>query len=72
MFYFQGFEVIFGGIVVILVWLEVVKMAYLVGFIEVGIEVVVRVKCLGNADFTRGLWMKQMYRSDNRTLVQKM
>ena len=30
------------------------------------------VKCLGNADFTRGLWMEQMCRSGNRTLVLKM
>ena len=30
------------------------------------------VKCLGNADFTRGLWIEQICPSDNRTFVLKM
>ena len=52
------------------------KMLDFVGFVEVCIEVValswIEVKCLGNADFTRGLWIEQMYLVCNRTFVLKM
>ena len=37
-----------------------------------GVLGLVWVKCLGNADFTRGLWIEQICPSDNRTFVLKM
>ena len=37
-----------------------------------GVLGLVLVKCLGNADFTRGLWIEQMCRFTWRTNVLKM
>ena len=76
MLYFQGFEGISGGIVVIF---DVVKSGGMLdfsGFCRSGYRSGVlgwfEVKCLGNADFTRSLWVEQMYLVCNRTLVLKM
>ena len=73
---FQGVERIFGGIVVIF---DVVEMGEMLDFsifcrsgYRSGYLGLVWVKYFGNVDFTRGLWIEQMYRSDNRTLVLKM
>ena len=64
-----------GFLKMILIIFSVVKVAkclILVGLLEVGIEVIVRVKCLGNADFIRGLWMEQICRSWLPAVLPKM
>ena len=67
---------IFGGIVVIFGVVKSGEMLDFSGFCRSGYRSGVLgwiwLKCFGNADFTRGLWIEQMYRSDNRTLVLKM
>ena len=74
--YLQGFEDIFGVRMVIFDGVKSGEMldfsgfarsGYRSGFLD-GFEV----KCLGNADFTRSLWIEQMYLVCNRTLVLKM
>ena len=73
---FQGFEGIFGGIVVIFSGVESGKMLdfsgvcrsgyrsdYLGGFL---------IKYFGNADFTRGLWVEQMYLVLQSNICSKM
>ena len=74
--YFQGVEGVFGGIVVIFGVVKMGKMLDFSGFARSGYRSVyfgwIWAKCLGNADFTSGLWIEQMYCSGNRTLVLKM
>ena len=61
--------VIFGG-------MESGEMLDFVGFARSGYRSgclgEFEVKCLGNADFTRGLWIEQMCRFTWRTNVLKM
>ena len=76
MLYFQGFEGIFGGIVVIFDGVESGEMLDFSGFCRSGHRSgclgEFKVKCLGNADFTRSLWIEQMCRFTLRTNVLKM
>ena len=67
MLYFQGFNGIFGEIVVIF---NVVRMCRMLDFsmfcrsgYRSGYFGVFVVKYLGNADFTRGLWIEEICRS---------
>ena len=55
----------------LMVW-KVVKCLIFQGFVEVGIEVVFEVKCLGNVDFTRGLWIEEICRSWLPVICPKM
>ena len=76
MLYFQGFDWIFGAIVVIFSVVGIGENGVFSGFYRSGYRSDcfgwIWVKCLGNADFTRGLWIEQICRSCNRTLVLKM
>ena len=76
MLYFQGFEVISGGIVVIFDGVKSGEMLDFSGFYRSGYRSdyfgVFVVKYLGNADFTRGLWVEQICRFAWRTNVLKM
>lgn len=76
MLIFQGVNGIFGGIVVIFSDVKSGEMLDFVGFYRSGYRSGIlgkfEVKYFGNVDFIRGLWIEQMYRSDNRTLVLKM
>ena len=64
---FQGFEGILGWYEVIFGLVEIGKMLDFVGFARSGyrsgILSWIWVKCLGNADFTRSLWIEQICRS---------
>lgn len=64
---FQWFEGIFGGIVVIFDGVKSGEMLDFSGFYRSGYRSGVlswiKVKCLGNADFTRSLWIEQICRS---------
>ena len=60
---YKGLMEFWKVILIIFSVVKVVKCLILVGLLEVGIEVIVRVKCLGNADFIRGLWMEQICHS---------
>ena len=66
-FIFQGFEGIFGGIVVIFDDVKSGEMLDFSGFARSGYRSGIlgwfEVKCLGNADFTRSLWVEQICRS---------
>ena len=67
---------IFGGIMVILGGVKSGEMLDFSGFARSGYRSGCfggfEVKHFGNVDFIRGLWIEQMYRSDNRTLILKM
>ena len=67
MLYFQGFERIFGVKMVIFNGVESGEMLDFSGFYRSGYRSsylgLVLVKCLGNADFIRSLWIEQMCRS---------
>ena len=76
MLYFQGFDGIFGVRVVIFngvgssengVFSGVCRSGYRSGYFGW-----IWVKCLGNTDFTRGLWIEQICRFTWRTNVLKM
>ena len=76
MLYFQGFEGIFGVRVAIF---DVIKMGEMLDFsgfyrswYRSGYFGVFVVKYLGNADFTRSLWIEQICRFAWRTNVLKM
>ena len=75
-FIFQWFEGIFGVRMVIFDGVKSGEMLDFSGFCrsEYRSNVFgwIWVKCLGNADFTRGLWMEQMCRFTRRTNVLKM
>ena len=75
-FIFQGFDGILGGIVVIFDGVKSGKMLDFSGFCRSGCRSNVFgwiwVKCLGNADFTRGLWIEQMCRSRQSNICSKM
>ena len=75
-FIFQGFEGVFGEIVVIF---GVVGSGEMLDFsmfcrssYRSGVLSEFEVKHFGNVDFTRNLWVEQMYLVCNRTLVLKM
>ena len=76
MLYFQGVDGIFGVIVVIFGDVKSGEMLDFVRFARSwyrsGVLNWIDVKCLGNADFTRSLWMEEICRFYNRTLVLKM
>ena len=76
MLYFQGFEGIFGGIVVIFDGVKSGEMLDFSGcyrsWYRSGYFGVFVVKYLGNADFTRSLWIEQICRFAWRTNVLKM
>ena len=76
MLIFQGFEDIFCVITVIFGVVKSDKMLDFVGFARSGYRSgclgEFEVKCLGNADFTRSLWIEQMCRFTWRTNVLKM
>ena len=76
MLYFQGVDGIFGVIVVIFGDVKSGEMLDFSMFCRSGYRSGVLgwiwVKYFGNADFTRGLWIEQMYPICNRTLVLKM
>ena len=73
---FQGFERIFGGYFDDFINVKSGKNVDFSMFCRSeyrsGVFGWIWMKCLGNADFTRSLWIEQMCRSDNRTLVLKM
>ena len=75
-FIYKGLRVFFGVRMVIFNGVGSGEMLDFSGFCRSGCRSGyfgwIWVKCLGNADFTRGLWMEQMCRSGNRTLVLKM
>ena len=62
MLIFQGFEGVFGGIVVIFGVVgsgeNGVKWSFCRSVYRSGVLGLVWVKCLGNADFIRGLWIE--------------
>ena len=58
--FYKGWEVFWRYFWWFLVMLKWRKTLIFQGFVEVGIEVVFEVKCLGNVDFTMGLWIEQM------------
>ena len=64
---FQWFEGVFGGILVIFDGVErgenSVKWAFCRSWYRSGVLGLIWVKCLGNADFIRGLWIEQICRS---------
>ena len=66
MLYFQGFDGIFGGIVVIFNDMKNGEMLDFSGFARSGYRSGCfggfEVKCLGNADFIRSLWIEQICR----------
>ena len=66
-FIFQGFEGVFCGIVVIFGLMEIGETLDFSGVCRSGYRSGVfgwiEVKCLGNTDFTRGLWIEQICRS---------
>ena len=74
--YFQGFDGILGWIVVIFDGVgsdeNGVKWAFCRSVYRSGVLGLVLVKCLGNADFIRGLWIEQMYRSWQPAVCSKM
>ena len=67
MLYFQGFEGILGWYEVIFGLVEMGEMLDFSGFARThyrsGVLSWIWVKCLGNADFTRSLWIEQICRS---------
>ena len=76
MLYFQGFEGISGGIVVIFDSMKSGEMLDFSGFCRSGYRSGCwdgfGVRMLGNADFTRSLWIEQICRFTWRTNVLKM
>ena len=65
--YFQGFDGIFGGIVVIFDGVKSGEMLDFGGFCRSryrsGVLSLIWVKCFENADFTRSLWIEEICRS---------
>ena len=75
-FIFQGFERIFGGIVAIFGDVKSGGMLDFVGFARThyrsGVLSWIWVKCLGNADFTRSLWVEQICPFRQSNICSKM
>ena len=74
--FYKGLMGFLSGMRWFLVWLEVVKCLIFRRFVEVGIEVVflgwIWVKCFGNADFIRSLWIEQICHSWQPVVCSKM
>ena len=70
--FYKGWEVFWMYFWWFLTMLKWRKTLIFQGFVELGIEVVVCVKCLGNAYFISGLWMEQMCRSWQSNACSKM
>ena len=74
--FYKGLIGFLGGILMIFDGVKMGEMLDFVGFARThyrsGVLSWIWVKCLGNADFTRGLWIEQMCRFIWRTNVLKM